>query len=342
MDRQLVPAAATGAPASLTRGAVVRWLIGLAVSAVFMWLAFRAVNPAEVWRGIASANQLLLIPAVFANLVVSVLRSFRWKLCFDRRDPLTLPQASVAYAAGTLSGQTVVPARLGDLVRVYVLGRVSAASSSRALGTLVIERLADLFAVVIVLALLLPLFSLPAWVKAADGFAAGLGAIGLVVVYLLAQRSEQLEEPAWVAGRRLPHLAFGVLLKVLQGFSAVRDPRRGLLVLATSFAVWLLQTVPYGIAFAALHLPLGWKEAALTTVVLALTAIIPTGPGFAGSFEIATQQLLAIFAVDRAAAIGYQEYTRIINLLGVVLFMAVALLALRLSRSDNTPDLAAV
>lgn len=196
---------------------------------------------------------------------------------------------------------------------------------------MVIERLADLFTVVIFLALLLPLFSLPSWVKVADGFAAGVGVVSLIVVYLLAQRSEHLKEPYWIARRRPLRIGFRLLVQVLDGFSVVRDPRRGLLILLTSFTLWLAQTGPYALSFAALHLSLGWKEGALTTTVLALTAIIPTGPGFAGSFEIVTQQILAIFAVDPTLATTYQEYTRIINLIAVVLYVGISLLALKVA-----------
>lgn len=316
----------------MSRGAWLRWVIGLAVSGVFLWLAFRAVNPGEVWQEVTNADQRFLLPAIACTTITSFLRGFRWKLCFDRQDRVTFWQSNAAYSVGALAGQTVVPARLGDLVRIYILGRVSTASAVKALGTLVIERLSDLFAVVMLLTLLLPLFTLPSWIKIADGFAATLAVVGLVVVYLIARRSDDLVEPAWVARRRLPHLAFGALQQVMKGFSAVKDPRRAALILLASFALWITQTGTYAISFMALHIPLGWKEGGLTTGVLALTAIIPTGPGFAGSFELATQQLLALFSVDRTLATGYQEYTRLINLLASLGYCAVSLAALKFVR----------
>src|SRR6266513_2290068 len=103
----------------MTRGAWIRWLIGLAVSAVFLWLAFRSVDAAELWREITNADQRFLIPATATTILTCV-----------------------------LSAQ-FIPARLGDLVRAYVVGQVSPVSKSKALGTLVVERLSDLFAVVI-------------------------------------------------------------------------------------------------------------------------------------------------------------------------------------------------
>ncbi len=314
----------------MNRGAWIRWLVGLAVSAAFLWLAFRAVNPTDVWQEITGADQRFLLPAVGCTTLTSLLRGLRWKLCFEREDHVTFWQSSAAYSVGALSGQTVVPARLGDLVRVYVLGRVSKVSAGKALGTLVVERLSDLFAVVMMLTLLLPLFSLPPWVKLIDGFAAGIALVALVIVYVSARRSESIAEPLWVARRRPLQIGFGVLLQIMKGFSAVKDPRRALLILLLSFALWISQTGTYAISFIAVHIPLGWKEGALTTGILALTAIIPTGPGFAGSFELATQQLLALFSVDRTLATGYQEYTRIVNLIAGAIYLAICLVVLKL------------
>jgi uncharacterized protein (TIRG00374 family) len=258
-------------------------------------------------------------------------------LCFERSDHVSFWQANAAYSIGSLSGQTVVPARLGDLVRVWVLGQISTAGAVKALGTLVIERLADLFAVVMLLTVLLPLFSLPSWIKIADGFAAAIAVAMLALVYVIARRSEELTEPRWVTGRRPLELAFRVLLQVMKGFSAVKDPGRALSILVLSGFLWLSQTGTYAIAFSAVHIPLGWKEGALTTAVLALTAIIPTGPGFAGSFELATQQLLALFAIDPTRATGYQEYTRLINLIASVIYLVVCVSALKLWPTRHEP-----
>lgn len=314
----------------MSRGAWARWLVGLAVSAVFLWLAFRAVNPAEVWQEITQADQRYLLPGVAFTTLTQFFRGLRWQLCFEREDRVTFWQSNAAYSLGALSGQTVVPARLGDLVRVYVLDRVSRASAAKAIGTLVIERLSDLFAVVMMLTVLLPLFELPTWIKLIDGFAAALAVVALVVVFLVARRSESLTMPDWVRGRRPLEVGFGLFTQVLRGFSAIRSPRRALLILLISFALWLCQTGTYAISFSAVRLPLGWKEGALTTGVLALTAIIPTGPGFAGSFELATQQLLGLFNIGATRATGYQEYTRLVNLLACLVAAAIALLGLRL------------
>ncbi|HEX6511076.1 MAG TPA: lysylphosphatidylglycerol synthase domain-containing protein, partial [Chloroflexota bacterium] len=72
----------------MTRAAWIRWLIGLAVSVIFLWLAFRSIDPAEVWREMASADQRYLIPATATTLLTFILRGIRWRLCFEPSDPV--------------------------------------------------------------------------------------------------------------------------------------------------------------------------------------------------------------------------------------------------------------
>jgi uncharacterized protein (TIRG00374 family) len=315
----------------MNRKAWLRFGLGVVISAGFIWLAFRGLDLGEIGRRMAGAKPADFGLSVAAFMVASVLRSWRWQLCFEPADGVNFGQSFGAYGLGSLSTQ-VIPARLGDLVRVYVLGQNAGVSKSKGLGTLVVERLSDMFAVVIIIALLLPTFALPGWIKTSDLFAAAVALVTLGVVYALARKGAAIDEPGWVAKRRPLQLLFRLLVQLINGFSAVKSVRRGLLILLLSFGVWLAQIANYLTAATAMDLAFGWREAALVTCVLALSAIIPAGPGFAGSFELAAVGTLALFSIDRLTAISYLELTRVISLVGLLVWGGAGLLALRMSR----------
>ena len=322
----------------MTRGAWLRLAGGLVVSAVLVWLAYRGIDLGDIGRRIASAKPADFALSVAAFLAASLLRSRRWQLCFERSDDVSFGQAFGAYGLGALSTQAI-PARLGDLVRVYVLGRNSGVSKSKGLGTLVVERLSDLFTVVILLGILLPMFALPGWIKVGDAFAAIVAFVALGLVYGLARKGTTLTQPAWVVRRRPLHVLFRLLVQLIQGFSAVKSARRGLLILLTSFGIWFFQVAVYVATASALQLPLGWKESALVTGVLALATIIPAGPGYAGSFELVAVSTLALFNIDREAAISYVNLTRVAAFIALLIWGAAALPALRLARRrDMAPS----
>lgn len=322
----------------MTRSAWLRFAAGLLVSAVFVWLAFRGIDLHDVGQRIASARRSDFTLSVAAFLAASLLRSLRWQLCFEPSDEVNFGRAFGAYGLGALSTQ-VIPARLGDLIRVYVLGQNAGVSKSKGLGTLVVERLSDLFTVVVLLAVLVPMFALPGWIKAGDAFAAAVALLVLGLVYVLAQKGATIQEPGWVSRRRPLQVLFRLLVQLIKGFSAVKSARRGLLILLVSFGIWFFQVAVYVASATALQLPLGWKESAHITGVLALATIIPAGPGYAGSFELAAVSTLALFDMGREAAISYLELTRLSSLIALLIWGTAALVALRLVGGPrNTPS----
>ena len=315
----------------MNRGAWLRWGLGLALSAVFVWLAYRGTDVQDIARRIASAKPADFALSILAFLAASVLRSYRWQLCFEGSDRVSFAESFGAYGLGALSTQ-VIPARLGDLIRVYVLGQSSGVSKSKGLGTLVIERLADLLTVVVLMAFLAPLFALPAWITAGTLFAAVAAVVVLVIVYLLARKGAALAEPGWVAARRPLKVLFGLMVQLINGFSAVTSARRGLLILLVSAAIWFFQIAQYLYCATALQLPVGWRAAALITGTQALATIVPAGPGYAGSADLAAVGVLALFNVGREAALGYVNLSRASALVTLVIWGAAAAVVLKVSK----------
>lgn len=322
-----------------------RILLGLVVSAVFVWLAYRGIDLRDMAQRIANAKPLDFWLSVGAFLAASALRSLRWQLCFDRSDEVNFGQAFGAYGLGALSTQ-VIPARLGDLIRVYVLGQNSGVSKSKGLGTLVVERLSDMFTVVVLLTvviLVVPLpFVLPSWIKGSDALAAAAAVAALVVVFVLAQKGTELPEPAWVAKRRPLEVLFRLLVQLIHGFSAVKSARRGLAILGVSVAIWFFQVAQFLWTGTALQLTIGWKEAALITGVQALATIVPSGPGYAGSTDLAATGTLALFGIGREAALSFVNLNRVSALIALLVWGLASLPALKVAGKPRPAVSAAV
>ncbi|HEY3524156.1 MAG TPA: lysylphosphatidylglycerol synthase transmembrane domain-containing protein, partial [Candidatus Limnocylindrales bacterium] len=129
----------------------VRALAGLVVSVVALAVALRGVDlgaTADVLRGAAPAWIVAMLG--FSLLDVSI-RAIRWQR-------LVAPIARIAYPrmlgyllVGYLANN-ILPARLGELVRSHYLGDREGISRTTALGTVVVERVIDTTAVVLIAA----------------------------------------------------------------------------------------------------------------------------------------------------------------------------------------------
>src|SRR2546428_132033 len=160
------------------------WIGALVSVGLLSWLLY-SYDLGELLRSLQSASYIYLwpIPAlVVANFTV---RAFRWRSLFVGDRPSRFSNFFKALMVGYLFNN-LMPARAGDLIRVYHLSRHEAFSKSKILATLFAERTGDLLALMVLLSLVLLGYpALPLWLKRA-GVLVGMVAMiaGGMVVFL--------------------------------------------------------------------------------------------------------------------------------------------------------------
>ena len=113
----------------------------------------------------------------------------------------------------------------------------------------------------------------------------------------------------------------GVLRSFAHGLRVLHDPRRILIVAASSLLLWVVNAWSFGLAFQAFGLPGGMAAAILLQTFVVFAVAAPAAPGFAGVFEGAIVLGGAVLGVPHgaafAAALTYHVLTYIpITLLG--------------------------
>jgi uncharacterized membrane protein YbhN (UPF0104 family) len=128
---------------------------GIALSLVFLYLALRGVDPQDLWMAITSFNWWWALPFTVLTLFSMWLRAWRWRYFLLPTADLSTARLFGPMMAGfAMNG--LLPARLGEFARAYVLGRKENLPFSRIFGTIVVERIFDMF---ILLGLLVYVFS---------------------------------------------------------------------------------------------------------------------------------------------------------------------------------------
>jgi hypothetical protein len=302
----------------------IRLAIGLALSALFLYLAMRGTDWAELWGLFRAGRYLYLVPVFLLIAAISGVRAVRWHLLMERDASLTLAEIYHLVNIGYMFNN-ILPAKAGEAVRGYLAGRKLAGGLGQAVSTLLIERLLDVLAVVVLLAGLLPFMALPDW-AVRGGLLLGVGVIGgTAALVVMARIGPRAVDWLWRLVGRLPlvghpRLKAG-LLNLLDGFAVLTHPRRLLPVLLTTAAVWLgYAAMNWLMLFVFRMEGLGLAAAALVLCFTGLSMVVPSSPGAIGPFEWAGIQALALFAVEQSAGFGYT--------LGLHMFTNVALIGL--------------
>jgi uncharacterized protein (TIRG00374 family) len=253
------------------------------------------------------ANLPILGAAIAISVVSTVVRAFRWGAMLGNKPTVRLRYLYTSMMIGYLANN-VLPARMGELVRIYVLQRKTGVGKSTSAATVVLERLLDALLLLGLLALLAPLVALPDVIRGASPVVLGgfLGVVGLVVVLAFwgepaARRVAHLVQPlSRKAARRLQDM----LHRFVGGLEAIRRPRQAVVVLALTAWVWAGDACSFWLVMDALHLELPWLAALFVLGVVSLSFLIPAAPGAVGTYEFFAVAAVGPFHLPGSQALG--------------------------------------
>lgn len=273
-------------------------LAGLGISCAAIFLLTRIVDLEETARilGAADPRPIVIVLAVVALQVL--LRSTRWRYLLPRRpdgERPSLPRLVAALLVGYL-GNVVLPARLGEPIRAYVVARREQVDFVKALGSVVLERVLDLATLAVILFVAATLAGAPPWILRGTGIVAMVGFLAAAfLVFAGIARSVRVVERLVGRGGHRARRAAAALERFAEG--AGGQPRTAIgLAIGISAACWFLDGTTFWLVAQAIHVDLSWASALLVAGIAVLGTALPSAPGYIGTFELA--------AVAAAAAVG--------------------------------------
>ena len=261
--------------------------LNIGISLFFLDLVFAQLNLKEVGWALASARWWMLIPSVAALAGHLLFRIWRWQWLLK---PVGAVPFAPAWRAGMIGigGNMVLPAKAGEFLRAYVIGRSMNISKVGAFATVVVERIFD------GMTMLLILLGLIAF-GVRDEQLQKVGLAGAVFYVLaLAGLVIFMARRAWFEGilrRLLPAALLEKTLhlvdKFASGLDSLRSPKQLGMVTLLSLVTWAF--IPFSFWFALLafdfHVPVPFLAAVLMLPLVAFGLTIPGAPGGVGVFE---------------------------------------------------------
>lgn len=291
---------------------------GLAIGAILLWLALRQFDGQEFSRALAAFDGQIILAACAVYWLGFVFRTGRWFILLRELSVVRWLAVAETLVAG-YGANNLLPARLGELVRADYGKGALRLSRSTLLGTIVVERILDLTAV------LACLFAGAALGAVSDnrGFAAlvrdvswkGVALIALVwlAIAFCRQRLRAVES---AAGPR-------VLREVMGGISSL-NVRTGLLASGLSVMVWLCEAGALWLVFRAFQVQLSIPQTVLLIGASSLSTLIPTAPGYVGSFQLVFVLAMAGFGIPETMGLVASAAIQIF-LFGSITAMALVL-----------------
>lgn len=302
------------------------WIsFALAVAIIAFALRGLNINIDEVWQYVRGANGWLLLAGFLIFYCTFPLRALRWRMLLENADvPVregrstwaSLP-ALIEYIYLSWFANCVVPAKLGDAYRGYLLKHNGKVSFSATFGTIFAERLLDMIG-------LFGLLVVSAWVTFGPHMPQGTQVVfgfgALLVVLIIAG----LAGMRWLGPfirRILPqrlHTFYGNFEQAaLRSFQPRILPR---LIVMTS-VVWLLEGLRlYFVIQSLSHEGLALPLSAVVFVALSssLLTAVPLTPAGLGIVEAVVTGVLTFFKVGTSLGGAVTLLDRLINFWSIV------------------------
>lgn len=289
-------------------------VIGLAVGLLAVFL--RNADLGNVWASVTAARQDFLLLALVLTCVTFIVRAERWQYLLGPLGPTRFSTVFRTTVIG-FAASAVLPARAGEVIRPYLLARREGLSATAAFATIVVERILDLLAVLLLMAAFLIWFD--PGLESRDsavfqairfgGLAMAPVAVGaLAVMFFMAGHPERLH--AWVlkAEAILPARIAAAIARLArtfaEGFAVVRSPARLVAAMAWSIVLWLAIASGIWAVSVAFGIAMSFTGAWLMLAPLVVGVAVPT-PGAVGGFHEAYRiGATGFFGADNDIAVG--------------------------------------
>ena len=289
------------------------WL-GIGISIFFMGLLLRKIDFQKLAAAMQTMDYRFLVPVVLFTFASYFLRAVRWKFLLISEKNISLkslyPATIIGYMANNL-----LPARLGEFVRAYVLAQREGLETPSVFASLVIDRLFDGFTVILMLLVTLFALRLPQGMADAETALKVGGMVTFllycaVIVFLFLLKRQTMRTLAFVKLILKPFpLRFSDRIIPLLGsfIAGIRMSARGghiAALLITSVLIWTFAVLPVDMILQAfgIHLPI--TASMFIMVLLVFAVMVPASPGFIGTYHYACFKGLSAFGIAESTSIS--------------------------------------
>src|SRR5712692_6113741 len=273
-----------------------RFFVPFVISAALLYFVVRSVasEPGQVIAAFIAADWRFVAPAILLYFVGVWLRSARWGLLLPEHMVTTSTLFRALVVGFTVNN--LLPLRIGEVARTYLLNRWCSIPFGATIASLVVERVLDGLSLAMLMLVALTVVPAPGYLRWAGGVAA-LGFLsGAALLALGAWRTSAITSIAGFVARFLPARFGAIVERLAASFSRalvlVHDPVRLTRVLGLSLLAWCFELGLFFVLLVAFGLPASYPLALLVGSAGNFATLIPSSPGYAGTFDAAVITVL--------------------------------------------------
>jgi len=219
-----------------------------------------------------------------------------------------------------------MPAHLGEFIRSYLIGRKESMPSSLAFSTIVVERIIDMFSLLLLLALAIILYPFPDWVRN-GGYIMFIGTFGLLIFLIILKLSPHktfkfIDFFLFPFPDNIKHKIHEIMTSFLDGLNPLKHWSHYIWMSILSVVIWLCYGLVFYIGFFAFNFSkynLSVLAALVLLVITTIGVVIPSSPGYVGTYHKLCQIGLGFFGVPESEGATFAVVLHGLNFFPILL-----------------------
>ena len=275
----------------------IKLILGICISLIGLYFAFSGIDFDQLWIIIKQLDLFYGALSLTILLLSNAIRALRWQILAYPLDRISFNPALSSIMIGYF-GNSVLPFRMGELLRAYILAEKTSLNISSAFGTIVTERILDF--VGLSLLILLTIVAYPAeWIN--QKIMISVVVISLIAFMLVFCFKEIKSFFTFDLKRinffqkSITRKIIGILEKLIDGAVAIRSTNRVMLIFLYTLIIWIMYCLSTYFALLSTGVWIKWYEVCVLMISTTLAISIPAAPAYVGTYHATVVYVLTTF-----------------------------------------------
>ncbi|MDY6863077.1 MAG: lysylphosphatidylglycerol synthase transmembrane domain-containing protein [Thermodesulfobacteriota bacterium] len=283
-------------------------IIGILVSSIFIYLSFNGVKFDKILTGFNNANYIYLIPTLVLFILASFLRSLRWGAVLSPMVKISQRRLFPIVCVGQM-GITLIPMRIGELIKPYLVSNESKLPFNSALATILLERVFDIFTLLGISFLIIFISVLPEGLIKTRNSALIILVVLIFFITLSYFKKEATLRFFKLLFNKLPQRIQAKIENLVHsfvdGFKIISSPKMLVYTLLLSCLIWGCAGLGTFTLFFFYNFQLSFVSAFVILFSTVIGVSLPTAPGMLGNFHFSCIAALLFFNIPKSDALSF-------------------------------------
>lgn len=299
-------------------------IVGFIISFFFLYLAFRKVHMERLYEVLKQTKATYLIFALCVIFISHWLRAIRHRYLLNPIKEIKHGSLFSALMIG-YGANTLLPAHLGEFLRAYIIGKRSGIAGSSVLATIVVERIIDVLSLLILMGFVFLVYPFPEMIRL-SAYLTLVFSIGMILflVWLKLKPHVVIRFLGIITrflSKRIRDKLINIIDSFQKGIVAFENKRSYPIVFILSIVIWMGYAGLFVFGFYAFNfieaydIPIGASLVVL--VVTTISILVPSSPGYVGTYHWLCMIALGLFGIPESAALGFAIVIHAVSMIPV-------------------------